>query len=201
MHAPALRELRDALELATPGAIPSGASILPFLTRAWSYLHGASAGGMTREKLAGHVTNVHWSPPVLSFELDGDAARETWQVDLQDGTAWLSARERRELPPKEDAADLALALAKRIVAGRGSLAGDPQARRQSLRPSRRRARPRCGLRRDLSPGVTGASARPSSAQWRTRGSRKSALTAFAGTHDEEYAGVGRPPLHPGNATR
>ncbi len=122
MHAPALRELRDALELATPGAIPSGASILPFLTRAWSYLHGASAGGMTREKLAGHVTNVHWSPPVLSFELDGDAARETWQVDLQDGTAWLSARERRELPPKEDAADLALALAKQIVAGRGSLA-------------------------------------------------------------------------------
>jgi hypothetical protein len=82
---------------------------------------------MTREKLAGRVLNVHWSPPVLSFDVDRGADGATrelqpWQVDAQDGTAWIPAELRRELPPKTGAADLALSLVRDIVAGRGSLA-------------------------------------------------------------------------------
>jgi hypothetical protein len=79
---------------------------------------------MTAEQLAAGVGELAWSPPVLSFVVMRPSGRgeQPWQVDVQDATAWSPREGRRELPPKEEAAELARRLVAQIVAGQGSLA-------------------------------------------------------------------------------
>ena len=119
----ALTGLRSVLSELPPGTLGADARILSLLVRAWPRLHGASADEMTAEQLASGVRELTWSPPVLSFVVTRSNQREQpWQVDVQDATVWSPREGRRELPPKEEAAELARRLVAQIVAGTGSLA-------------------------------------------------------------------------------
>jgi hypothetical protein len=82
---------------------------------------------MCREKVVGRIVELHWNPPVLSLGIrrdDGSAEHtvQPWQVDVQDGVAWVATDRRLELPPKADAAALAFGLVDLLVAGSSSTA-------------------------------------------------------------------------------
>jgi hypothetical protein len=124
---PALSRLQQALAAAQPGPCQHGEAVAAALVRAWNHLHGSYAGEMCREKLVGAVVDLRWSPPVLSFgvqrgHIDGHDEEhvQAWQVDVQDGVAWIATERRLTLPPKTDAAALAVALVEQLVTGGGS---------------------------------------------------------------------------------
>jgi hypothetical protein len=117
--------------------LPSGdlhsRDVALLLEGAWSYLYGASAGEMSRERLASCVlSDLRWAAPVLSFKATqpidaSNGARasvwsQSWQVDVQDGVAWIVGGCPLDLPTKVDAAALARELVEQVVAGRWSRA-------------------------------------------------------------------------------
>ncbi len=125
----ALRRLRDALAV-TPDGVVDGQRIAGLLAQAWPYLHGSFARGMCREKVAGHIEDLAWRSPVLSFRV----ARATWQVDVQDASAWIPVGAPLDLPEKQDAKELAEAIVQQVIDGRVSAAIVRKPQGVSIRP-------------------------------------------------------------------
>jgi len=123
-----LARLREALGTLPPGQYSPAAPVISCLVGAWPELYGSAAGDMDREKLVDRVTDVGWDPPVLSFGVRRERGHgrgeflQGWQVDVQDGTAWMPRDRPRALPTKRDAAELARELVRDLSAGRGSCA-------------------------------------------------------------------------------
>jgi hypothetical protein len=104
--------------------------IAELLAQAWPYLHGSFARGMCREKVAGNIADLAWRSPVLSFTV----ARATWQVDVQDASAWIPVGAPLDLPEKQDAKELAEALVQEVIEGRVSTAIVRKPHGVSIRP-------------------------------------------------------------------
>jgi len=120
---PSLTLLEASLAPLPAGPCRPDSQPMALLLRAWTHLHGGCAGEMTRDQLVGRIASADWSPPVLSFTVEraprgaGASVAQVWQVDVQDGTAWIAGAGRVALPPKVAAAELAVKLARGIVAG------------------------------------------------------------------------------------
>ena len=122
-----LERLRTTLQATEPGAL----DVTSELRQAWDYLEGGSDGGMEAYKLHLRTRNMTWDPPILSFDIErhgaivaggsGYAEIQTWDVDIDKGTASIvNTRNRRVLPmqPRFDTEALAKELAEVITSHR-----------------------------------------------------------------------------------
>ena len=104
-----LRALRAHLQALAPGPVQDVAGVLEPLREAWASLDGSTHSGMASFKLTvARVEVPTWSPPVFSFRIERHggtvlgstrAEMETWEVDVEAGTAGVTRVGHRQLRP------------------------------------------------------------------------------------------------------
>lgn len=127
-----IQRLKAHLDSVPPGNLSGedGSDAESHLIRCWDALKGSSEGGMAAFKLSGRTEGMKWAPPVLEFEIERHggtvlgstrAELQIWQVDLEQGTAEIVHRCRRQLRPmarRLDVKSLAGEIAENIRQGR-----------------------------------------------------------------------------------
>jgi hypothetical protein len=126
-----LEPLRARLAALTSGLVPSPDSIdvARHLMACWHCLECGSDGGIKAEELAGRIEGLAWTPPLISFQIELHGATvqgstrsmvQSWQVDVDRGTASISGSAQRQLYQMEQrldirwvAAELAAAICQR----------------------------------------------------------------------------------------
>jgi hypothetical protein len=131
-----LEELRNQLASTMPGKVPDREmdDIVRILKRHWDDLTGSDDGGMEAGKLTDRrgkvrAEEVQWNPPILNFRIERHGARvlgstrgelQTWEINLTQGTATITALGYRQLEPMDarlDVKRLADETAAMVVSG------------------------------------------------------------------------------------
>lgn len=126
-----INQLRFFLASVAPGPVADKETVERMLCSCWDELDGSGFGGMTARKLLYRTEKLLWKPPILGFQIERHGAAvagsvyahvQTWQIDVQRGTADLNGFEKPRLVGKRDkplkVASLAVEIAQLIVSGR-----------------------------------------------------------------------------------
>ncbi len=121
-------ELRDYLNRLKPGHVEETTHLERLLAEVGDDF-GDDNGGMAGHKLIGHMENIQWNPPVLTFTIERHggtvlgstrAELQLWTVDLEHQTATYERTRHRQLSPmarRVDVGSIADEIAARIVDG------------------------------------------------------------------------------------
>lgn len=122
-----LEQLRACLAALTSGPLPSPDSIdvERHLMACWHCLEVALDGWIEAEELAGRIEGLAWTPPLISFQIERHGATveastrstvQSWQVDVDGGTASISGSGQREVYQMDQRLDVLWVAAELVAA-------------------------------------------------------------------------------------